>query len=174
MLVSCTKCIGLLMLLWNRYLPLGKCSLQFLHTEKGACLLPREFQLLEIALNRFYCRERIKHVANWPHSWSMSGPGSMRFHIYHLDTQKSNQSWIFLKGLRCLPRGKMDHFALLLWEWKASCSHPKGLEPVPWDGVVKGFRSCAVRSCGAEIHSKGVETLSFFCAFLPSSWPQNS
>ena len=35
----------------------------------------------------------------------------------------------------------MDHFALLLWEWKASCSHPKGLEPVPWDGVVKGLEA---------------------------------
>ena len=69
------------MLLWNRYLPLGKCSLQFLHAENGACLLPREFQMLEVALSRSHCRARRKHAANWPHSQSMSGPGGMHFHV---------------------------------------------------------------------------------------------
>ena len=34
------------------------------------------------------CKARIKDAVNWPHSWSMSGPGGVHFHIDHLDTRK--------------------------------------------------------------------------------------
>ena len=55
------------------------------------------------------CRARIKDAVNWPHS----GQVVCIFTWVTWAPRKVARLEYFLKGLACLPRGKLDHFALL-------------------------------------------------------------
>lgn len=56
------------------------------------------------------CKARIKDAVDWLLSLRMSELGGMRFHMDYLDSQKSSQAWILLKGLRCSQRGENGPF----------------------------------------------------------------
>lgn len=100
-------------------------------------------------------KARIKDAVKWPHSGACLGLEVCIFTWAAKIAENAARLKCFFKGLRCLPRGKMDHFART---GGRVVSHPEGPLPMLWIGVAQHL----------QWGSRALTTLHL----SPSSWPQ--